>query len=143
MIRKLVNKIEYKVVNANFSKKLKEIKSLKRKIRVLFYVSENQKWAYQSLYEELEKDARFEPLVVVSLLTSVHKGYDKTRDNLEENLSFFKSRNINVEYGYKNGNYIDLKCFKPDIVFYEQSWDLPKINSPYNVSKYALTCHCP
>lgn len=143
MIKDILHKLKYKIVNTNKREIISRIISSNKKVRVLFYVSENQKWGYQSLYEELDKNPQFEPIVVVSLLTSVHEGIDKTRNNLEENFLFFKSRGMNVEYGYKDGQYIDLKTFEPDIVFYEQPWSLPKKNSPYNVSKYALTCHCP
>jgi len=113
-----------------------------RKLKVIFLIRENQKWTYQSLYEEFEKSDKFEPLVLVSLLTLAAKGKDKTRNNLEENYEFFKSRNINVDYAYKNGKYVDLKEFKPDIVFYDQPWDLPEIHKPFNVSKFALTYYC-
>lgn len=124
----------YKNILNNLSQKIKT-----GKIRVVFLVRENQKWAYQSLYEQFEKDERFEPIVLVSLLMLSHKGKDKTRNNLEENYEFFKSRNMKVEYAYKNGEYIDLKEFHPDMVFYDQQYDLPEFHKPQVVSEYALT----
>ena len=124
----------------NYKRVLKRLKR-KNKYKVIFLVSENSKWGYQSLYEELLKDEDFEPLIVVYVLSGVHKGKDKTRNNLEENYNFFKSRGMNVEYAYKNHKYIDLKNFNPDIVFYEQPWGLPNKYKPQNVSKYALTCY--
>lgn len=145
----MFKKIKYLILNfvcqKNYNKKIKQIKNYptEKRIRVLFYVTENSKWGYQSLYDELEKDDNFEPLVVVSLLTGVHKGKDKTRNNLEENYKFFKSRGMNVEYAYKNSKYLDLRIFHPDIVFYEQPWGLPNKYKPHNVSRYALTCYCP
>ena len=123
----------------NIVKKLKQ----KEKIKVIFLVRENQKWTYQSLYEEFDKSERFEPLVLVSLLTLAATGKDKTRNNLKENFNFFKKLGDRVDYAYKDGKYIDLKEFKPDIVFYDQSWDLPDIHMPYKVSDYALTCYSP
>lgn len=129
---------KYKIL---LKKLRKEIK--KRKLRVLFYVTENQKWGYQSLYELFEQSNIFEPIIVVGILTSVHNGKDKTRNNLEENYQFFKTRNMNVEYGYKNGDYVDLKTFKPDIIFYEQPWELPSIHKPQKTSNYALTFYFP
>lgn len=129
---------KFKVKN-NYNKVLKKLHNKKDKIRVIFISTENSKWNYQSLYEYFENDERFEPLVVVSLLMGAHEGIDKTRNNIAKNYDFFKNRNINVEYAYKNGKYIDLKTFNPDIVFYEQPWDLPKEHKPYHVSKFALT----
>ena len=137
------NKIRYFFTQLNYKKVLKKLKQevKQRKIRVLFYVCENSKWAFQTLYELLEQDAIFEPFVVVSLLKRVISGNDKTRNNLEENYQFFKARGMNVEYGIRNGKTIPLEEFKPDIVFYEQQWELPTTHKPYNVSKYALTAY--
>lgn len=127
----------------NYKKVLKRIKKSKgsKPVKVLFLVTENSKWGYQSLYETFDKDEDFEPLVVVSVLKDVHKGKDKTRMNLEENYNFFKSRGMKVEYGYKNHKYIDLRKFNPDIVFYEQPWGIPHIHKPKKVSAYALCAH--
>lgn len=145
MFKNFKNIIKACICDYNYRNKLKKIKKYPedKKIRVLFYVTENQKWGYQSLYEVLSGDDKFEVFVVVGILTDVHKGKDFTRKNLEENYQFFKSRNMNVEYGYKENQYVDLKEFEPDIVFYEQPWGLPKKHSPYNVSKYALTYSSP
>ena len=128
----------------NYKKVLKRIQGYpkNRRIRVLFYVSENSKWGYQSLYELFNSSTKFEVIVCVGILNSVHNGYDKTRKNLEENYIFFKKQAMNVHYAYKNGQYINLKEFKPDIVFYEQKWDLPRLYRPYMVSEFALTCYC-
>lgn len=128
----------------NYFKKILQLKNIysKRKIRVLFYVTENSKWRYQSLYEELARDEHFEPFVCVSVLTSVHKGEDKTRYNIEENYNFFKTRDMQVVISYKDGKYIDFSKFHPDIVFYEQPYDLPSLYKPYRVSRYALACYC-
>ena len=137
-MRKFITNLKY---NIKISELRKEVRI--RKIRVLFYVTENQKWCYQSLYDLLAKSDIFEPFVVVSLLTSVHSGNDSTRNNIEENYEFFKSRGMNVKYGYKDGAYINLKIFSPDIIFYEQQWGLPRIHRPYKLSRQALTCYCP
>ncbi len=145
MFKQLLNTYNCYKCNKNYQKLLPILKEefKHRKIRVLFLVRENQKWKYQSVYEELLKSGQFEPFVLVSLLTLVHKGKDKTRHNLQENYDFFKSKNVNVDYAYKNGKYIDLKQFKPDIVFYDQPWDLPEIHKPQYVSKFALTMYSP
>lgn len=126
-------------VKNNYKCVIEKLKNKTEKIKVIFLIRENQKWTYQSVYEEFEKSDKFEPLVLVSLLTLAAKGKDKTRNNLQENYEFFKSRGMNVDYAYKNGKYVDLEEFKPDIVFYDQEWDLPEIHMPEFVSKFALT----
>ena len=142
IIKNLIKKNECKAnYNALIAKFKDEMK--KRPLKVIFLVRENQKWAYTSLYRELEKNENFTPLVVVTILDIVKRGKDKTRNNLEENYKFFKNKNMNVEYAYKNGEYVDLKAFSPDIVFYDQPWDLPEIYKPHYVSKFALACYSP
>ena len=127
--------------NKRYNNILKRLRSTKNKIKIAFLVSENQKWGYQSLYDLLASDNRFEPIILISLLTTVHHGFDNTRNNLKENFDFFKSKGMNVDFCYKNGEYIPLETFKPDIVFYEQMWDLPPHYMPDYVSNFALTCH--
>ncbi len=131
-----INKTQKNYKNVIF--KLRD-KIKTEKIKVIFLIRENQKWTYQSLYELLEKSDIFEPLVLVSLLDIVRRGKDKTRNHIEEDYNFFKSKGINVDYAYKDGKYIDLKKFTPDIVFYDQPWELPKTHSPVYVSQFALT----
>ena len=126
-------------VKNNYKRVIEKLKNKTEKIKVIFLIRENQKWTYQSVYEEFEKSNKFEPLVLVSLLNLAAKGKDKTRNNLQETYDFFKSRGMNVDYAYKNGKYIDLEEFKPDIVFYDQEWDLPEIHMPEYVSNFALT----
>ena len=130
------------ITQENYKNVLARLKNKKDKIRVIFLIRENQKWTYQSVYEKFDKSEKFEPLILVSLLELVAKGKDKTRNNLEENYNFFKSKGMNVDYAYKNGQYIDLKKFEPDIVFYDQPWELPNMHKPQQVSEYALTCYC-
>ncbi len=119
----------------------KVIKRLRKqsKIRVAFIVTENSKWGYQCLYDLFDKSDKFEPIVLISILTSIHDGTDKTRRNIKENYDFFKARGMKVEYLYKDGKYLDLRNFKPDMVFYDQPWDMPKQYTPKKVSNYALT----
>ncbi len=130
------------IVHKNYVNVLSRLKNKTDKIKVVFLIRENQKWTYQSLYEILDKSDKFEPLVLVSILTLSAKGKDKTRNNLNENYNFFKSKGMNVDYAYKDGKYIDLKIFNPDIIFYDQDWDLPVIHKPKYVSEFALTCYC-
>ena len=143
VVRNFIAKYQEKFCLNNYKKILTRVQNKKGKIRVLFLVRENQKWSYQSLYELLEKDEKFEPLVVVSILEITRKGKDKTRQNIDETYRFFRSRGMETEFAYKKGKYVDLREFNPDIIFYDQPWDLPKIHQPQEVSKFALTCYTP
>lgn len=145
MLKTLINSYNYYQCNKNYTKKLNKLRSRhsQKPIRVCFLVRENQKWSYQSLYEILEASDMFEPVILISLLWLSHIGKDPTRNNLTENYIFFKEKGMRVQYAYENGQYIDLNKFKPDIVFYDQPWDLPEVHQPQQVSKFALTCYVP
>ena len=114
-----------------------------KRIRVIFYTNEPQKWSYESLYRAFESSPHFEPLVVVVPRYAVHIGKDPTRMPLEEQYAFYKDRGYHVEYGYEDGRYLDIKTFEPDVFFYLQLAEVPGIDDPEIVSKYALTCYCP
>ena len=143
MFKTIKNIFNYYQCNKNYKKKLEELCSKEGKIKVCFLIRENQKWSYQSLYELLVKSEEFEPVVLVSLLWLSHIGKDTTRKNLEENYNFFKEKGMNVQFAYENGQYVDLSKFNPDIIFYDQPWDLPEIHKPETVSQFALTCYAP
>lgn len=145
-----IKKNKYKETKQKIQKRYEKIlKRLNKKyvkkepIRVDFIVSENSKWGYQSLYDLFEQSKIFEPRILISILMNAHEGKDTTRKNTAENYNFFKSRGMRVEYLYKNGEYLDLKNYNSDIVFYDQLWELPEDYMPKAVSKYALTCFCP
>ncbi len=143
MFKLIRNKIKFWVCQRNYAKKLKFLRqNSSQKIKVVFLITENQKWCYQSLYDFCQNDEMFEPLVLVSIIYSAAKGQDDTRKNVEENYEFFKSRGINVDYAYKDNHYLDLKKFNPDIVFYDQPCVLPPLHRPLKVSKFALIAYC-
>lgn len=135
-----------KIVRYNYRNDIKRIreKALRgEKINVIFYTNEPQKWSYDSVYKEFEKSPYFSPLILVVPRYRVHIGKDKTRMSLEEQYNFYKERNYNVEYGYINGEYVDIKKFSPDVFFYLQLAEIPGVDNPFLISKYALTAYCP
>ena len=147
--KELDKRKEVKIVRDRFPKLLAKMreKYRKQKLKVVFLSSENSKWAYQALYEELDKNPKFDVQVLVTvqnkLLGKKYSFWDY-RKLAERNYNFFKSRGINVDYAFdfENKKYKDLCEFNPDIIFYEQPWELAKIQSIKTTSKYALPMHC-
>ena len=127
----------------NYQKIIMRIKNRKDKIKVLFLVDEISKWKAQSLYDLMSKSDKFEPIIALSVLNMVHKGKDSTRNEIEADYEYFKSKGMNVVLAYKNHKFISLKEFKPDIVFYQQPWDLPKKHLPKEVGKHSLLYYIP
>lgn len=144
--RTLCHNIEVeKKISIVFKRYKKIIKKLakKKRIRVIFLISENSKWKAQSLFDLMAKSEKFEPIIALTVLKSVHKGDDITRNNIDEDYNYFKNKGMKVVLAYKNNQYKNLKSFNPDIVFYQQPWGISKLQSPEEVSKYALTYYIP
>ena len=119
----------------------------KQNIKVVFMTSENSKWVYQSLYEEFAKNPKFDVQVLVTMRTGIFDKRNSSVDYCEEaqrTYNFFKSRGINVEYAFdlEHKRYKDLREFNPDIIFYEQPWELSKVQSIETTSKFALPMYC-
>lgn len=118
-----------------------------RKLKVIFLNSENPKWVYQSLYENFSKNPHFEVQVLITVRESLLKKkyefceWEKLAKN---NYNFFKNQNMNVDFAFdfKKKKFKDLKEFNPDIIFYEQPWDLSEEQSIIKTSKYALSFYC-
>lgn len=135
------NNLKIKVIHRNYTTVLKNLQKDfgKRKLKVCFFSTENSKWVYQSLYKNFENSEYFEPIVIVTL----NRNYALTDlKKLEDNFNFFKSNNMNVQYGFKDNKHIPVDKFNPDIVFLEEPWDIASEQDVYNISKCALCCYC-
>ena len=121
----------------NYKKKIRELSKSKDKVKVVFLVSENDKWNGDSLYKKLDTDRRFTPIVLYVPLYS----HLNNISNDSINRQFF------MERGYSFAvvtNVDDLREHKPDIVFYQQPWDvLDGDLTPTNISQYALCLYFP
>lgn len=137
----LIKKRQMKLIET-----LKE-EATKRALKVAFLNSQNPKWVYQSLYEEFAKNPHFEVQVLITVGDEMqkeehsHLNYKKLA---LDNYNFFLSKNMNVAYAFdfNKKQYIDLKIFKPDIIFYEQPWGLNRKHNILSTSKYALAFYC-
>ncbi len=135
-----------KEVQKNYVKVIKRIKNKMKngeKINVIFLSNEVQKWGYDFLYKEFEKSKYFTPKILVIPRKRQANKKDKTGLPLEEQYEFYRKKNYNVEYAYKDGKFIDIKKFNPDIIFYVQLAELGEYDSPAELSQYALTAYAP
>ena len=134
----------YKQVKKNYDKVIKRLKDevKQRPLRVMFLVSEKQKWGCQSLYEGLLADKYFEPVIAVSCVLDKNGQLKTERPSVEENATFFRERGMNVVEVCDNNGYSDISKYNPDIIFYQQPWNIPDIHHPIKMSKTALCCYC-
>ncbi len=114
-------------------------------IKIVFLVKENAKWGWDSLYRAFDEDPLFEPTVAVIFFGLPQSPNALQKASFDANYEFFQSREMRVVKAYDKDKdeFVDLRTFEPNIVFYEPPWHLPKIQDVPEVSKYALTCHTP
>ena len=123
--------------------KIREKYKNKQKVRVGFLVNENCKWNAEDLYNLLENNENFEPIVLVTLYDTRHNKKDFTKPSVQDNFDFFKNSGKRVlkVYDEEKEKYLDLKEFDIDILFYQQPWGLDKIQSIENVAKNSICCY--
>jgi hypothetical protein len=124
----------YKKIIQKLRKKIKN-----NPIKVGFLTRERSKWTYQSVYDILNKDNRFDPVILVSVMFS--KNTENQQDEISETARFFIEKGMKVEYVWDNDEYKELKDMVVDILFYDQPWDIPFIHHPAHVSEFALTMY--
>ncbi|MBQ3613452.1 MAG: hypothetical protein II989_05115 [Bacteroidales bacterium] len=118
----------------------------RRKIVVGFCVSEISKWKSQFLYDCLAKTNNYRPIIFVypSLLDFGHKEFT-VEALLEEKSGFFADKGMDVVNVWDS---VSNQCVfpeesRPDIVFYQQPWDIPPFPSPSKIAGGALTFYIP
>jgi len=119
--------------------------SLKKKIKVAFFVVHQSVWQYDDLYRIMVQDELFDPVIIVV----PYRMYGKSHMGLvmEECYESFKKINYNTlkTYDEKEDSYLDIYTkLKPDIIFFTNPHDLttPKYRIDYWCDK-ALTCYVP
>lgn len=143
-LRSPYEKYLIKKINAGYKNKIKKIKNSAQKIKVAFFISQNQLWCVQSVYEKLLESSKFEPVIV-----AFPNGEDKVKPaevTCKENYEFFKKQKMNVVYGYdfEKKDFKNFSEINADIVFYDQPYPFfPKKLLFDQVSKHALICYVP
>ena len=137
-----------KLTQKNYQKQLKifQTKIKTQKLKVLFLINEVSKWKTKSLYNLMKNSEEFEPIIALNIADWQWELSLQDRISvLNETEDYFKRNNIKylIAYNKTSGKLIDLKKFKPDIVFYQQPYLYQKIHNPLNVSKFALTYYMP
>lgn len=127
------------------------LKHLKRKVRihqinVVFLVNELSKWKAQRLYDLLENDKYFNPIIGL-IYADVDWDLNTTERLKKRQIlrKYFKDRKMRVVElcDEKTMQVVDLKKFNADIIFYQQPWRLHEKLKPGILSRHHLTCYFP
>lgn len=148
--RKLSRFIRYLIIrkdiarkNEQYHAKLKELKT-KDKITVIFFVIHSSVWKYDGLYELLEEDSIFNPLIVVCPYLNVSER--EMLHEMEKTYSLFEEKNYNVikSFNGKENRWVDPdKEFNPDIIFYSVPYTYTREEYQYTFYNYVLNCYVP
>lgn len=114
------------------------------KIKVVFIVSECAKWKTQSLYDRMSASSIFEPLIAITAYGD-WRHIPSREDEVNRSRRFSEAHGMRymVVSDFSTGKQISLNELNPDIVFYDQPWELNKGYMPASVSRYALTAYVP
>lgn len=132
-------------------KALKNIKNVLKKekndidtINVAIIVQFSEIWDKLSpVYTEMKKRENFNIRLIIVPYYDFKNKYVSTSYGSE--LEFFKGVSDNIILAYENGNWIDIKDYDFDYVFYQRPYDMylpEKLKSDY-VVKYSKICYIP
>jgi len=132
---------------AHYVRRVKEVReklSRGEKVRVVFVVSECAKWKTQSLYDLMVASPRFEPRIAITALGNWRQ-IPGREDEMRRTERYFLKRGMNpiVLSEFTTKRQLPLKDLRPDVVFYDQPWEVDKGIMPHRVSCYALTAYVP
>lgn len=118
----------------------------KRKLRVGFLVSEEAKWKGQSVYDLMQSSDKFVPIILVyPTKAEMKKSIAIQKQSVDAMMEFFRCHEMEVEniWDYEKQRHVPLEQIEVDILFYQQTWDLPPAPSPAKVASRALTFYFP
>lgn len=120
------------------------IRAKKKPIKVVFIVQDSAIWKYDSVYQYMEKNSSFEPLILVCPLICYYQNEQAT-EIFMRTYTYFAEKGYNVlkasEHVY-DVNCVSVHSLCPDIIFYSNLWTIylhPKYRENA-LSKY-LKCY--
>jgi hypothetical protein len=141
-IKSLTFYFQIKKLPHSHSAALKKV-TQKKKIKVVFFLIHDSVWKYEGVYRLMEKDNRFDPLVVVC--PYIIGGESNMLREIDQAYQSFKQEGYNVIKTLKeNGEWLNVKkeiC--PDLVCFTNPWILTR--PEYLITNFldTLTCYVP
>ncbi|WP_214079179.1 CDP-glycerol glycerophosphotransferase family protein [Mesotoga sp.] len=117
----------------------------KKIVKVAFFATHSSVWKYDGVYRLMEKDPRFDPIVVVCPV--VNYGRENMIFEMQKAYNFFASKGLNVikAYNEPTDTYLDVRNeINPDIIFYTNPYK-GLIKDEYYITNFldTLTCYVP
>ncbi len=115
---------------------LENVRAKKGPINVVFFALFDSVWKYDTLYQLMEKDDRFNPVILVCPV--VNYGKENMLQNMDNCYNLFKSKGYNVRRAYDpdKDKYVDVKKeMQPDVIFYTNPYS-SLIDSKYYITQF-------
>ena len=145
-LRDVIDEFRARSYRRRYGRLLKRVRRKGSPVKILFLVSEISKWKTRSLFELMVASPGYDPIVGVGLDECEMRSAPAERRRLmESRLDWFRQRNLASEpvFDVASGEPVDLRRLRPDVVFYQQPWQIPKQHRPPRVSHFALTFYVP
>ena len=120
---------------------VERLRGTKEPLNVVFMVLYSSVWKYDSVYKLMEKDPRFNPIILVCPIADY--GQQHMIENLRPTYEMFKNKGYNVicAYDEQTNSYIDVNELHPDLLMYSFQWS-SHVDDRYNVFKLEKYLKC-
>ena len=139
--RKSKRYLFWKLQQVAYRNALRKVRAKQGPLNVVFINTQQSAWKYDSLFNLMLKDDRFNPMVLVCPL----EGRDESlkMPTLRETFSFFQSKEYPTicAYDVTDGKFVDTETLSPDIIFYQTQYpsQTDKRYDQYSLRRY-LKC---
>lgn len=148
---KISELMEYPIIYTQPGRHKKAIEKVRNKarnnerIRVAFFATHSSVWKYDGVYQLMDQDPRFEPIVIVCPV--INYGKENMLVEMEKTFKMFQNKGYRVikTYDEMDDSYLDVKKeIEPDIVFYTNPYR-GLIHNEYYITNFKdiLTCYVP
>ena len=130
--------------NIRYKRALNKLKTKNRFVCV-FFAAFDTSWKYNSLYQKMLSDPRFEPIIVICPI--INYGRDNMIRRMKECELYFKRKGYKyvLSYDEKQDTYLDVKkSLNPDIIFYTNPYG-SLVDKRYDIYAFLdkLSCYVP
>lgn len=138
--------VQWAVASYNYRIVLRRLRRAygRRKLRVIFLLSEPSKWKCQRVYDAMLKSSFYDPFVAPTAMDFGFLDASCQPAKVRHCVDFFRRKGVRVlEAASSEAKTVSLNVFRPDIVIYQQPGGIAVNQSPLAVSRYALTFYVP
>lgn len=106
-----------------YNKEVNRLRKCDTPLNIIFLVLYPSVWKYDSVYQLMEKDPAFNPLILAC--PAVDRGEEHMLESLNGTYNYLKGKGYKVQKAYneQTNEYIDINALSPDILFYASQWD--------------------